>query len=404
MRPLRLLSVDELTLYVKATLDEDPILSDAWVRGEVTDFMRSAAGHCYFSLSGAGSKLSCVLFNRNARAVPALPETGDEIVAHGRVSVYEVQGRYQLYVDAVAPVGAGALQLQFEALRQRLDAEGLFAVERKRPLPELPRAIGVVTSAQGAVWHDIQNVTRRRFPLVELVLSPSAVQGADAPVQLVAALEALQLEPDVDVIIVGRGGGSPEELAVFNDEELARAIYRSRVPVVSAVGHETDFSIADFVADLRAPTPSAAAELCVPDRRALIAELWQRAAEARDVAVDLLDLRQDALGDAILRCQRFQPNSRIDRARMGIDLRQATAQAKVGARIEAQRKRLQLQFERARLLDPRDILRRGFVAVTTDDAVEPRRLRRVSDATAVDRVRLDFHDGALHARIVRDTE
>jgi exodeoxyribonuclease VII large subunit len=384
-------------------LEEDPILSDAWVRGEVTDFMRSAAGHCYFSLSGAGSKLNCVLFNRNALAVPVLPTPGDEIVAHGRVSVYEVQGRYQLYVDAIAPVGAGALQLQFEALRQRLEAEGLFAIERKRSLPERPRAIGVVTSAQGAVWHDIQNVTRRRYPLVELVLAPSAVQGADAPEQLVAGLEALQLDPQIDVIIIGRGGGSPEELAVFNDEALARAIFRSRVPVVSAVGHETDFTIADFVADLRAPTPSAAAELCVPDRRAIGAELWQRTTGAREIVVDLLDVRQAAWRESAARCQRLQPGNRIDRSRIDLDLRQATARALVTEQLASQYSRLQLLHERGRLLDPRDILRRGYVAVSTDDDGAGHRLRRAGDLDGIDRVRLGFYDGTLRARIVRDS-
>lgn len=401
---MQILSVEQITLYVKAVLEEDPILRDTWVRGEITDFTRSAAGHSYFSLSGGGSKLSCVLFQRAALGVGALPSTGDDVLVHGRVSVYELQGRYQFYVDAVAPVGAGRLQLEFEALRQRLQAEGLFAPERKRPLPERPRAIGVVTSAQGAVWHDIQNVVRRRFPLVELVLAPSAVQGPDAPAQLIVGLEALQRERDIDVIIIGRGGGSPEELAVFNDDGLARAIYRSTIPVISAVGHETDFTIADLVADLRAPTPSAAAELCVPDQRVLRADLWSRASDARDIALQQLAESQAQHRELDIRRERLAPHARIDRLRLDIDGRQLAGQRVVREMLTREQSRVTLLGERARLLDPRDVLRRGFVAVSAlNGSEEARRLRRAHEAQQHDLVRLDFHDGALRARIAKDS-
>lgn len=398
---MQILSVEQVTLYVKSLLEEDPILRDTWVRGEVTDFSQSAAGHCYFNLSGDSSRLSCVLFYRAARAVGALPAAGDEVLVHGRVSVYEPQGRYQFYVDAVAPVGTGRMQLEFEALRQRLTAEGLFATDRKRALPERPRAIGVVTSAQGAVWHDIQNVIRRRYPLVELVLAPSAVQGPDAPAQLVAALEALQREPAIEVIIIGRGGGSPEELAAFNEEQLARAIFQARVPVVSAVGHETDFSIADFVADLRAPTPSAAAELCVPDQRVLRADLWSRAADARDI-VQTMSLELSAgFREQVRRTERLSPIATIERHRISIDSRQQTTVRMMHDRFAGDRARVTLLNERARLLNPRDVLRRGFVAVAVLNGDE-RRILRADELRDQDLIRLDFLDGARRARVTKD--
>jgi exodeoxyribonuclease VII large subunit len=322
---------------------------------------------------------------------------------HGRVSVYEPQGRYQLYVDAVAPVGTGRLQLEFEALRQRLHVEGLFAVDRKRPLPERPRAIGVVTSAQGAVWHDIQNVVRRRYPLVELVLAASAVQGPDAPAQLVAGLEALQRDPLVDVIIIGRGGGSPEELAAFNDEDLARAVFRSRVPVVSAVGHETDFSISDFVADLRAPTPSAAAELCVPDQRVIRADLWSRASDAHDIAEAIATDLSVQFREQLRRSERLSPAGDIERHRITIDNRVSTAERRMHDRSVNERAQVALLTERARLLNPRDVLRRGFVAVTALNGTE-RRILRAGDLNDQDLIRLDFLDGARRARVTEDNQ
>lgn len=252
---MRILDVADVTAYIKDLLDADPILSDVWIRGEVSNFVRSAAGHIYFTLKSERAQLRCVLFRGNARWLTFQPENGDAILAHGRVSVYEAGGQYQLYVDLIQPEGTGLLHLQFEELRRRLEMEGLFDPSRKRPLPRLPRRIGVVTSPTGAVWHDIQTVLRRRYPLAELVLAPAQVQGDDAPPTIIRALEALQLDGNVDVIIIARGGGSMEDLWCFNDEALARAVFASRIPVISAVGHETDFTICDFVADVRARPP-----------------------------------------------------------------------------------------------------------------------------------------------------
>ena len=248
-----------------------------------------------------------------------MPNNGDAILAHGNVSIYEVSGQYQLYVDMIQPEGTGLLQLQFEELRQRLEREGLFDVSRKRPLPRYPRCIGVVTSSTGAVWHDIQNVLTRRYPLCELILSPSQVQGADAPASIIAALEALQLDGRAEVIIVGRGGGSAEDLACFNDEKLARAIFAASVPIVSAVGHETDFTIADFVADLRAPTPSAAAEVVAPHIREMAQEIADRHDRAHDAVLATLRAAKSGLDRSRFRMSRVGPESAIRQERQRLD-------------------------------------------------------------------------------------
>ena len=260
-------SVSQVTRYLRDTLEADDLLGDLWVRGEVSNLSPSAAGHYYFTLKDATSQVRCVMF-RPAHGAEHMAN-GGAIIAHGRISLYEVRGDLQLYTDLVQPEGVGELHLELERLKVRLEAEGLFQVSRKRPLPPFPKRIGVVTSPSGSVWHDIQNVIGRRYPLVELALAPTPVQGNGGAPGIVEAFEVLNREDDIDVVIVARGGGSLEELWPFNEETVARAIYASRAPVISAVGHETDYTIADMVADCRAPTPSAAGELAVPNREEL---------------------------------------------------------------------------------------------------------------------------------------
>ncbi len=267
-------SVGEITGYIHDLFDADDTLADIWVRGEVSNLTKARSGHWYFTIKDADAQLRCVMFRGAARAVRVEVGAGDEILVHGRVSVYDARGEYQLYADQIEAVGGvGDLHLQFEALKAKLDAEGLFDPGRKRPVPAFPRQIGVVTSPTAAAWHDMQNVLRRRFPLAELILSPTLVQGAEAPAQIVRALQRLNQDTSVDVIIVARGGGSLEDLWCFNDERVARAAAASRIPVISGIGHEIDFTILDFVADLRAPTPSAAAELATPNRDDLLLDL-----------------------------------------------------------------------------------------------------------------------------------
>lgn len=397
-----ILSVDRLNAYLRAVLEEDPILSDVWVRGEVTNFHRSAAGHCYFTLTTDSSQIRCALFRNSQRGLFVMPKNGDEVLAHGRVSIYEANGQYQLYVDNVAPEGTGALQLQFEALRARLEAEGLFAAERKRPIPVRPETIGVVTSAHGAVWHDICHVIQRRFPLVHLVLAPSAVQGTNASGELVAALQTLDDTVRPDVIILARGGGSAEDLACFNDEHLARAIYASSVPVISAVGHETDVSIADLVADLRAPTPSAAAELAVPDRRELLSDILYLAGTAREVAEGrLLAAQHDyrILHAALRHCA---PAGTIRDHRQDIDMRMEKAERALNVSLQTRRTAIAGYQRTADLLDPRGVLRRGYVMVTGESNAVQRRISSAATASNENNVRLTFHDGEVAATIRKE--
>lgn len=265
------LSVSELTRTIKALLDGDERLMDVWVRGEISNFTHHKSGHMYFTLKDASSRIKAVMFASHNRYLAFRPEDGLRVLARGAVSVFERDGQYQLYVREMLPDGIGSLFLAYEQLKERLRAEGLF--DRKRPLPAFPRRIGVVTSPSGAAIRDILTTLRRRFPLAHVIIVPVLVQGDEAPASIAAGIERINRYREVDVLIVGRGGGSIEELWAFNEEIVARSIYASSIPVISAVGHETDVTIADFVADLRAPTPTAAAELAVPHVRELAERL-----------------------------------------------------------------------------------------------------------------------------------
>lgn len=259
------LTVTQLNEYIKNKIDADPVLSYVLVKGEISNFVNHRTGHFYLSLKDEGGVIRAVMFQGNAKKMNFLPENGMKVIASGRVSAWVKSGEYQLYITDLQPDGVGALYIAFEQLKKRLEAEGLFRQDRKKPLPKYPATVGIITSPTGAAVRDMINVSGRRFPLAKLVLFPSLVQGDGAPAQLIRGIKCFNEDCPVDVIIIGRGGGSLEELWAFNDEGLARAIAASRVPVISAVGHETDFSISDFAADLRAPTPSAAAELALPE-------------------------------------------------------------------------------------------------------------------------------------------
>lgn len=311
----RVVSVGLLNSYIKQLLETDTLLSDIWVEGEVSEVFVSRAGHIYFTLRDSESQVKCVLFKGNAQRQRILPAQGDQVAIHGYSSLYEATGVLQFYVDVVEHAGAGLLALQFEQLRQRLESEGLFDKSRKRALPVFPRHIGVVTSEQGAVWHDIQTVLRRRYPLTHLILAPTAVQGSAAPAAIVRALEQVQADGRADLVIVARGGGSAEDLACFNDERVARAVFACKVPVISAIGHETDWTIIDLVADVRAPTPSAAAELCSPSREALNADIGALRARAAACIDQELRAPRAALAQLQQRLERQDPSAVISRRR-----------------------------------------------------------------------------------------
>ncbi len=345
----RILTVQELNRYIKLKLEAEPVLQDVWVRGEISNFTSHSSGHLYFTLKDEGGRIKSVMFARQREKLPFLPKEGMKVLARGSISVFERDGQYQLYVQAMQPDGLGSLYLAFEQLKQKLEQEGLFRQERKRPLPAFPRTVGVITSPTGAAVRDIITTLQRRYPMVSILLFPVLVQGTQAPASIVKAIEAMNRHGEADVLIVGRGGGSLEELWAFNEEAVARAIAASRIPIISAVGHETDVTIADFVADLRAATPTAASELAVPNQlelRARVASASQRLAQGllgqlqrkRD------RLRRSAQHPALREPRRLllQPAQRLDRAaeqlgfRMESLLRRANDRwMRTGKRLEA---------------------------------------------------------------------
>ena len=368
-------SVSQITGYLRQLLEYDILLQDLWVSGEVTNLARPGSGHSYFTLREAGNSLRCVMF-RTATGAERLGD-GAAVIAHGRVSIYEVRGDLQLVVDIVQPEGVGELQLRLEQLKLKLEKAGLFEPSRKRDLPRFPKRVGVVTSPTGAVWQDIQTVVARRYPLVELVLAPTPVQGDAAAAGIVEAIEALNGAAEIDVVILARGGGSLEDLWPFNEEAVAHAIFSSRVPVVSAVGHETDVTIADMVADRRAPTPSAAAEMAVPDRSELATNVLV-AERALDAGVSgRIAMQGEQLSQLQLLLDRGVPD--LDTLRQRIDDRLRTASTHLKHSLQVTSERFEGLDLRLASLSPTATLRRGYATVQrSDDGTV------VSDAAQID--------------------
>ena len=352
-------TVSQVTSEIKELLESNPFLADLWIEGEVSNLSVASSGHAYFNLKDQHAVLQAVMF-RNRRGIEVLAN-GIAVTAHGRVSFYEPRGTLNISVDVVAPLGLGELALELERLKGKLAAEGLFDPSRKRSLPPFPKVIGVVTSPTGAVFHDIQNVLSRRYPLAKLVLSPTQVQGEQAKESIVEALRQLDDEDACDVIIVGRGGGSLEDLWAFNEEIVARAIYSCRTPVVSAVGHETDETIADYVADVRAPTPSAAAELVAPDIR----DLKPTIVHLSGVMSRSLSVRFQQERAAVDRARRQLEASLpdIDMLRRRIDDQSRIAATAVESLSKQRRLEVDGLYQRLRGLDPRSTLARGFAIV-----------------------------------------
>ncbi|NOK63017.1 MAG: exodeoxyribonuclease VII large subunit [Chloroflexi bacterium AL-N10] len=315
---MHLLTVSQLNTYLRELLDVDEILRDIWVEGEIFDFKRATSGHWYFALKEGEALLNAVCWRSSASRIPLRPGNGDSVLAHGRIGFYEANGRLQLYVDSMQPVGVGILHARFEELKTRLDAEGLFDESRKRPLPVLPHRIGVATSPTGAAIRDILNVLARRYPLADVEIAPCQVQGEGSAQTVVDALHTLY-KRDLDVIIVARGGGSTEDLWTFNEEIVARAAFASPVPLVSGVGHEVDTTIIDYVADVRAPTPSAAAELVTPERDELHTRIQDLHTRLLTSTYATLQYTQDMLSDQKQRLTMYTPHTRIQRDRQTLD-------------------------------------------------------------------------------------
>lgn len=362
------LTVTQLNEYVKRMIDTTPQLTSLYVKGEISNFKNHyGTGHYYFTLKDEGSQLRAVMFKSAAAKMKFLPENGMKITAHGRLSAFVRDGTYQLYCDSMEPDGVGALYIAYEQLKKRLEAEGLFDVSKKRPLPKIPMRIGIITSATGAAIRDMINVCGRRFPAAKLVLYPSLVQGPGAPAELIAGMQYFNAMRSVDVIIIGRGGGSIEDLWAFNDEGLARTIAASQIPVISAVGHETDFTICDFVADRRAPTPSAAAELAVPDTAELKRKIQNIVSREANVLLTMLKSRRDRLDSLANARAMTNPMNLIDDRRMLLDMLTERMVRAEENNVQIRRSLLARDAGCLDALNPLSVLARGYSAVYKTD-------------------------------------
>jgi exodeoxyribonuclease VII large subunit len=392
-------TVSQITTYIKSLFAADQGLSDVWVRGEVSNFKLHTSGHCYLTLKDETSSIKAVIWRTTASRM-TLPRDGDAVTAHGYVSVYETQGVYQLYIDQLEPAGAGRLWMEFERLKARLEAAGLFDPAAKRPLPPVPRRLGIVTSPTAAALRDILRTLAARYPMVDVILAPALVQGESAPPAIVAAIEALNRwsaeRERLDAIIMARGGGSIEELWAFNDERVARAIRASSLPVITGIGHETDFTIADFAADLRAPTPTGAAISAVPDARELRDAVTGLAAAAGFRVQSLLALARTRLDALKARLGRLSPALRLAGDRQRVDDLDRRAHLAVDNRLRSQRQRLAGLRLHLGGLDPAGVLARGYAIVSTSAGGLVSSTAQVEPG---DPIRVRVSDGAFDARV-----
>lgn len=391
-------SVFEVNAYLRELLESDATLQDIWIRGEISNLSLPKSGHLYFTLKDAQAALRCVMWRSQVARLTSLPKEGEAVEVHGSISVYEAGGQYQLYADQIRPAGAGRLYQEFLQLKNKLEAEGLFDQERKRPIPAAPRRIGIVTSPTGAAIRDMLNTLRRRFPLTEVILAPATVQGETAPAEIAAAIRRLNEFAHPDVILVGRGGGSIEDLWGFNTELVARTIAESQAPVISGVGHETDFTIADFVADLRAPTPTAAAELASPDQTELRGILWERRdALVRAVLETLTEQRAD-LQQNFYRFERVSPHHRLTSARQQVDELSRRGERAASQHTRLLRANLSGQAQQLAALNPTGVLQRGYAVVTTGGKL----VKSTQDARPGAQIRVQVSDGEFQAEVNPD--
>jgi exodeoxyribonuclease VII large subunit len=361
------LTVSQLTFHIRKQLENDPTLQDVWVEGEISNLARPASGHIYFTLKDKNASLKCMMWKQDAPRLRVALQDGMAVEAHGRITVYEPQGTYQLAVNLIQPIGEGALYQEFLRLKAMLEAEGLFAVERKRPIPELPRKIGIITSGTGAALRDMLNTLRRRLPLVQVILAPSPVQGVEAPPALVNALLSVNKQ-NPDVILLARGGGSIEDLWAFNDERVVRAVANSNAPVICGVGHETDFTLCDFAADLRAPTPTAAAELAtqttVDDLQDLLTSYFSRLSSS---TLNLVAEEKASVSAFASRLKYVSPERRIRSEYQTLDELSRRVLSALTHHIQLQSRHVDGISKRLLSLNPEGILSRGYAIITRKD-------------------------------------
>lgn len=386
-------TITDLTDYISSVFDRDSALQDVRVTGEVSNAMQARSGHWYFTLKDSGAQLRCVMFKFAAMRQAIEPIEGNAIQARGRVQVYKDRGEYQLVVDQIRPAGGlGDLYQRFEQLKQQLEAEGLFEPERKRPLPAFPHKIGVVTSPDAAAFQDILNVLRRRFPLGQVIISPTLVQGTEAPAQIVRALIRLNQRDDIDVILVARGGGSIEDLWAFNDETVARTVAASNIPTVSGVGHETDFTLVDFVSDYRAPTPSAAAEVITPDLTEIRRNLTQVDLMLNGLLTQSVSTRRDTVNQLSRTLALVSPQRTIAQFRQSVDDRaERLTRAHTAYRLRLT-ERLTARISALESANPDALLKRGYAMVRQPDGSL---VRSVQGVNAGDALNIRLQDGQL---------
>jgi exodeoxyribonuclease VII large subunit len=389
-------TVATLTGYIRELFEIDYRLQDVLVAGEISNFTEARSGHLYFTLKDDKAQLKCVMWRSSAERLRFRPGDGDAVVAYGRISVYEAGGAYQLYAESLEPAGRGGLAVAFERLKEQLADEGLFEAEFKQPIPKFPQKLGIVTSADAAALRDILNVLYRRWPLVSVLIAPTLVQGKEAPAQIVKAITWLDGRNDIDTIIVARGGGSIEDLWAFNDEGVARAIFAAQHPVITGVGHETDFTISDFVSDLRAPTPSAAAELAVPD----IVEVGgfvrglQNALTA-EMAV-ILGEKQQAVNMLTRSMSHLSPGKALDNNRQRVDILTERLERTINGRVDFLMTRIEIMEARLSAVSPLGTLARGYAIVRHKDG---RVVRRVEEVASGETLQVMVTDGEFDVSV-----
>ena len=390
------LTVSQLNLYIKDIFNQIPVFGDINIKGEISNFKRHTSGHLYMSLKDETGVLRAVMFRSAAAGLDFKPENGMKVIASGRISVYERDGQYQLYINSMKQDGKGDLYAAFEKLKEKLRLEGLFDAAHKKPLPKYPRRVGIVTAPTGAAVRDIINILSRRFPYADIILFPVLVQGENAATEISAAIEYFNETRGADVLIVGRGGGSIEDLWAFNEETVARAIYASEIPIISAVGHETDFTIADFAADMRAPTPSAAAELAVPSREELETKFDNVKRRIEVCSKRVIENGRLRLRYCAERPAMTSPMNMVDEQRLNLDRIYKSMEDAVLLKAAEKRQALGISASKLEALSPLATVSRGFaLAKTADGAL----LRSIKQVKAGDNVKIRVSDGEISATV-----
>ena len=389
----KIATVSQINSYLKRMLDSNEILNNIWIKGEISNFKPHYSGHIYITLKDEGAVLKAVMFKSSASSLAFLPSDGMRVLARGRISVYEAGGAYQLYIEEMIPDGVGTLYLAYEQLKAKLKAEGLFDEEYKKPIPEFPKRVGVVTAATGAAVRDIINVITRRFPLAEIILFPTLVQGDGAASEIAAAINYFNQTDSVDTLIVGRGGGSIEDLWAFNEEIVARAIFNSHIPVISAVGHETDFTIADFVADLRAPTPSAAAEIAVPSMPEIYAYISGLSSRLLQAETNFIEYRRLMLKNLKVKT----PKDVLNEKNMRLASLIKDLEKSFSLKLMESKKAFAEYCAKLETLSPLSVMARGYAIAQKEDGSVVRTVRQLKNDEEFD---LRLSDGVKRCKVV----